>query len=506
MTILNDSARLAEEIYSSSDDDARGANNPQQIPSPNLEDFGDDVDNDDDLLDESGYSLDPKFDENFLPKSMYDNYMISGWGEQTKESCARIRRAYITPHKRGRHSNWHCHQQGCPKCFRDWAKRQSKMAANEYLWLIHEAASVPLFHYSFSPKPETFSTFTELVKRLKAFVSDMVGGADTSRVGYAIVAHPYSIKCAVCNTAPRSHRLPYRCPNCAEYLPWMWVKQPHLHVITNFHFAYELTNKFVNLEDKYGVIFKGLTRDKVFGIVSAPNANDEVVEGSEILRRILAYEFGHARWQPPTFDAAVRSRKRFGGHPVITYHGYFSRKFWRRELLSTTQERVLSKEGEPYRSVKYEIAETEVQKTRRDGTPYTIHHRSWKPLVTQDAVPVAQETNPVDCLYGCIDYNECVAAIRNGCPGCNTPFHLPALVSRYVFDDDDHGDPIFLVRTIKKYEVIPLGKFVDGNFIRDVMSRKKKQRYTRVLRGNPLEREIQRNYSETAEGRIIMDL
>lgn len=271
--------------------------------SPHLEDIGDDVIKREDTHLYSDnfydyYSDDDDIDENRFDYDDVGGYDISGRGRVYDSSCGKRKHVYSARGGKPRHTNMSCKTQGCPKCFRLWAKRLAKTSARFLLGCAVEERT-QLYHWTYSPKNKNFRGFESLERDLFEFMAAF--GFTKRNAIVSIVRHPRKLKCAVCPFGDPKDSNCFKC-DLGKGVKKVWHFLPHLHVITNFFVQEGLMPYFVSWEKEKGVIFKNITFEKRDWL-------DRVVNNEtpyQRLTRIMAYEFGHALYEKGKQHQVVR--------------------------------------------------------------------------------------------------------------------------------------------------------------------------------------------------------
>jgi len=232
-------------------------------------------------------------DENLLHNEVFQGQYISGAGEITnpdkEEGCGVFKSAFMNKLKHLRVKRFTCHLQGCPKCFRVWARRQAASAAG-YLWAFVDQYKRQLTHWVLSPsegwkqdQPDAESVWKNLDKELRLVVDTFKGWNDTVVM---VVRHPSRKRCPTCKSSMKDNQS--FCIPCGQPAEWYW--SPHLHVITDFRFPFEESSNYTLYEASRRIIF---TRKSI------PPNKDE-------LENVISYELGHALYLQGQQRQAVR--------------------------------------------------------------------------------------------------------------------------------------------------------------------------------------------------------
>lgn len=265
-------------------------------------------------------AIDTKRDENFLIVLDDGGDTISGHGPVTNE---RVDPDDLTEHPCGEFkSGWRndlnhykikrfsCHLQGCPKCFRIWARRLAEASAG-YLWAFAEQYGRKIAHWVLSPSRQLAESLGKnpwkaLDTLARKFI-DQFGKWNDSVI--SITQHPRRKKCPVCGEASENG---VHCKKCDVDMVWYW--SPHLHINTDFSFDFARAVEYTAFENQ---------EDCIFTQVSVP-------ETKEDLASIIAYELGHARYVEGKQIQAIR------------YCGYSAKNHFR-----TDKTTVHTDDGEP---------------------------------------------------------------------------------------------------------------------------------------------------------------
>jgi len=244
-------------------------------------------------------SIEQKKDENFLLIEPHGDQSISGHGPITVERvddedpmehpCGEFKSAWHNDLNHHQVKRFSCHLQGCPKCFRIWARRVAEKSAG-YLYAFTRKYGRQIAHWVLSPDHGYIQQFAgdddalwkALDDSLRA-IMDTFSSFDDCVV--SIIRHPMRKHCPVCGAKAEKEAF---CKACNCEMTWYW--SPHLHVNTDFRFEFARA-----------VEYAGYELDKHFIFTQVAVAPDQVE-----LANLIAYELGHALFVDGKQKQAIR--------------------------------------------------------------------------------------------------------------------------------------------------------------------------------------------------------
>lgn len=228
-------------------------------------------------------------EENALPDGDYPGrYQISGRGVKSNDSCGVPKGRYrLEGTNQVKSAFYGCHRQGCPVCFRTWAIRTADKAT-AFLEAVSQRNGAFWNHATWAPSDAWVAEHMDDWKLMEYQLAEFLKKWHVGNVplGYTLVRHPRTIKCEVCGYTCETHRLPKACPQCDALNPWKWFFKPHLHLITNFWFNKGDSETIAEKLDETGAVFVNI------------NVKAEIppLRGDQ-LKKVIAYELGHALWK-----------------------------------------------------------------------------------------------------------------------------------------------------------------------------------------------------------------